>query len=959
MPGILAVVSPAGIIFLAGLVTAGPAGALIQRQRGEERPPSVPAFPQTCPVPCVPVDTAITIGRLPNGLTYYLRVNRRPAKRAELRLVVKAGSVLESGDQRGLAHFLEHMAFNGTVHFEKHQLVDYLQGLGMRFGADLNASTGPDETVFQLTIPTDTSTVVDRGLQIVEDWMHGLRLDPKEIEAERGVVLEEWRLGRGAGARINEAENAVLYRGTPYATRLPIGLPAVIQGATRDRLARYYREWYRPDLMAVVVVGDFDKTEMEARIRRQFSGVPPATSRRPLPTIAFSHNVTPMVSIVTDPEAAGSETRVIYKLPKTVPGTMAEYRRALVRSLYADLLNERLAELTQRPDAPYLGAWVSFTDLNRAGTATVYGITAREDGIEASLAGSFTEVERAAQHGFTHDEFERGLVAARRNLESALAGRDAVESASHADGLVGHFLTGSPIASIDQADSLSRRLLSTIALSEVNALANAWRGTRDRVILVSLPARRGARIPTAASVLSTLTSVARRSTTAYHDSVGIGPLVGPLPPVGEVVSENMVAAVGVTRWTLSNGIRILLKPTDFNPDQIALVGYGPGGTSLAPESLYVSSALATSVLEVGGLGQYSAVSLQKRLAGRIAGAAVAITDLTEDVQAWGSPKDLETMLQLLYLRFRAPRVDSLAVAAWKQAVKSRLSDRAADPDAAFADTLQVTMTAGHPRSRPLTPAMVDSVDVRRALAFYQDRYADASDFTFIIVGAFDTVTLKPLVERYLGALPSLRRHEAARDIGVRPPRGVVRKTVFAGREPQARTQLVFTGPADFNRERRFVLHGLAEVLSRRLREKLREELGGTYAVGVQGEMSREPYGHYQVTIGFGGPPERIARLTAATFGVIEELKARGASAKELAELGEMQRRTLETNLRRNEFWLSALSLFDQNGWDLAEIPATQPLARILTSEAIAAAAREYLDAGNYVQVTLLPGSVEP
>jgi zinc protease len=922
--------------------------------------------------PPLPVDPAVTVGVLPNGLRYYLRANRKPAQRAELRLVVNAGSILEDDDQRGLAHFLEHMAFNGTAHFAKNELVEYLQSVGMRFGSDLNAGTNYDETVYRLTVPTDTARVVEKALQILDDWAHAVTIDPKAVEEERGVVLEEWRGRLGAGARIADRHDSLLYRGSRYADRLPIGLKTRIETARREEIARFYRDWYRPDLMAIVVVGDFDKAKMEAMIRKQFADIPAAAGNpRTRVNAIIPDNVEPVVSIVSDPEATSSTIQVLLKYPRGEAGTVASFRRGLVANIYYSLLNQRLAEIAQRANPPFMSARAGMGELGRTTNFFSLAASVKDNGTEAGLGAMLTEVERVVQHGFTQSEFERQKKSLLRGMESAYAARAATTSAAYANDYAENFLTGSPIQSIEQAVALAREQLPGITQDEVDQMAKVWRsnamtasGAESRVnnlvFLVSVPEKAQVHAPEKATLLavfdSTLgtLSASSRPLEPYQEKVSTTPLVAKLPAAGKVVSDRPLAAVGMREWKLSNGVRVLLKPTDFNADQLFISGYSPGGTSLAPAKDYISAGLATEVLAIGGLGEFDRVELQKKLAGTRVSVGVSISQLNESLGANGSPKDAETLFQLLYLQFTAPRIDSTALAAFEAAARTNLANRAASPGAAFQDTIRAVLTQHHPLARPVTVPMVDSIDAARSLAFFHERFADASDFTFVIVGAFKPDSIKPLVERYLGGLPSINRQETGRDLGIRPPKGVVKKMVYAGTEPKSETRLFFNGTAEFSRDTYYLLGSLSDLLELRLTQRLREQLGGTYGVNVSASLGREPYANYQIAIAFGSAPDRVNELTKAVFDVIESVKTEGPTAAELKEVTETQRREDETGLLQNPFWVSTIASYDQNGWKLGDILTLDESIKKLTAAKVKAAATKYFDTKHFVQVTLSP-----
>ena len=904
----------------------------------------------------LPNDTSVVVGTLPNGLRYYVRRNAEPPERAELRLVVNAGSILEDADQRGLAHFVEHMAFNGTRRFEKHEIVDFLESVGMRFGPDVNAYTSFDETVYMLSLPTDTAGVLDRGLDILEDWAGGITFDTAEVRKERGVVIEEWRLGRGAGARVSEKEFPVLFAGSRYAERLPIGDVETLRGFEVEALRRFYRDWYRPDLMAVVAVGDFDPGRVEAMIRERFGRLPARAGARPRTVFPVPGHAETRYSVATDRELASTSVSVLRMVPSRIRATRAAYREAIVESLYAGMLDDRLNEITQRPGSPLVGVSTYRGGLVRPVDAFYLSAQVPEGGAARGLAAVLTEGERAARHGFTAPELEREKADLLRAYEQMYAEREKETSAGYAGQYAGHYLYGGPLLTTATEYELHRSLLPGITVAEVDAVARAALARTGRTVLVSGPEATPA--PSPAALAAVVDSVSAAEVAAYTEAVSDAPLLARSPAPGRVVETRSTAETGVTEWRLANGVRVVLKPTDFKKDEIILAGRSPGGESLLPDSAYLSGVTAAAAAQVGGVGDLSIIDLQKRLAGKTAVAGIYLDDLGEGVSGYASPRDVETMFQLVHLYFTATRRDSAAWEAYRERAKAMLANRDASPEAVFGDTLTAILTQRHPRARRLTPEALDSVSLDRSLAVLRERFADAGDFTFYMVGAFDVDSVRPLVETYLGSLPSTGRRETWRDVGIRPPTGVVRRTVRRGVEPKARTQLVFTGPIEFNRRNVVVLRSLGEALEIRLRERLREELGGTYSVSVGGSAERDPRPQYRFVVDFGADPERVEELVRVVFAQIDSVKAMGIPEKDLVKVREAQRREREVALRENNYWLGALMTYDRYGWDPRQIPAP-PLSADITSDELRDAARRYIDTSRYVQVTLVPEAAAP
>lgn len=902
----------------------------------------------------LPLDRAVKVGTLANGLRFYIRKNARPAKRAELRLVVNAGSILEDPDQLGLAHFTEHMAFNGTTNFKKQALVDYIEGIGMRFGADLNASTSFDETIYQLLVPTDSAHLLQKGFQILEDWARGVTFDTTEIRKERGVVIEEWRLGQGAQTRMLRKQFPILFRGSRYADRLPIGTKESLDTFAPPALTRFYRDWYRPDLMAVIAVGDFDPLVVERLIRTHFVRVRARGKPRPRTEFSVPKRDSAAVAIATDPEATSTTVGVYILRPRRDQSTVAAYRRSLVSDLYAQMLNQRLFELTQKPNPPFIGAGGGAGSFVRGTDAFSLGAAVADSGVLHGLDAVLTEVERVERHGFTAPELDRAKQDLVRSYEQAFAEREKTESGTYVEEYIRHFLEREPSPGIAYEFGMVKGMVPTILLSEVDQAAQAWLRLQDRVLMVSAPEKPSIKVPTAAELLALFDQVRRTEVAGYQETVSDAPLVAADLPTRPFVSERRDSALGTTRLLLENGVNVILKPTDFKADEVLLTGFSPGGNSIAPDSLFGAAVFATQLVGVGGLAEFPLIELQKKLAGKTVSVAPFVSAYQEGIRGQASPKDLEIMFQLLYLDFTAPRRDPAAVQAFKDNVRAAIANRGASPTVAFRDTLVVTMAQHHPRSRPITTAIVDSMDLDKSLAVYRDRFADASDFTFVLVGAFRVDDIKPLLARYLGNLPALRRGERWKDVGIRAPSGVVEREVRRGVEPKSQTEMVFSGSFPFSRPERFVLRSLADILDIKLREQLREELGGTYGVSVSAAPTKVPREEYTLNISFGSAPDRVGQLVGAIFAQIDSLTKFGAGEKELAKIRETVIRSRETDLKENGFWLGQLAAVEQNGDDPKVILDPSDLLGLLTPERLKAAAERYLDRKNYVRVTLLP-----
>jgi len=906
----------------------------------------------------LPIGPHVTAGKFDNGFSYFIRENKRPENRAELRLAVNAGSILEDDDQQGLAHFLEHMAFNGTKNFEKHKLIEFMESIGMRFGPGLNAYTSFDETVYMLTIPTDSPEVMETAFKILEDWSHALLLENEEIDKERGVIVEEWRLGRGAFARMRDKQFPILLKGSQYAERLPIGKKEIIENFKYKVIKRFYKDWYRPDMMAVIAVGDFDKSKVKELIEKHFSALPKRKKPRPRQTFEIPDHKETLFAIATDKEATGTNVSVYHKHPLREQETVGSYRERVVEGIYNGMLNQRFSELSQKPDPPFIYAYSSRGPFLRSKEAYTLSASVKEDGIERGLDTLLTESERVSRFGFTESELERQKRDILRWIERAFAEREKTESYRYVSEYIRHFLTGEPIPGIEYEFELYKRFVPEVTLEEVNTLGKEWLTEENRVIVVSAPEKEGLRIPTEEELLAVFDAVEEKEITAYVDTTPAEPLLADIPEPGAIIETQTIEEVGITEWELSNGVRVVLKPTDFKADEILLRAFSPGGTSLATDEDFIPAQTASQVIGSGGLGEFNAIDLRKKLSGKVVRVTPSISELEEGIYGSASPKDLETMFQLVYLTFTEPRADADIFQALTSRMKAMYKNRSASPMAVFFDTLQKIMSQNHLRARPITEDIIDEMDLEKSYAFYKDRFADASDFTFIIVGNFDLESIKPLVTRYLGALPSIDREETWRDVGIDPPKGVVKEAVHKGLEPQSRASIVFTGPFQYTQEQRNAIRGTCLILQTRLRKTIREDLGGTYSIAASPSYDKIPDQEYTIMINFGTDPERVEDLVQVVFKEIEKLKTEGVSPEELNDFKKAEYRNFETGIKTNGWLLAQLAYkYQQNENPRGLFDYVKTLERI-TPEVLHKAAQTYLNTDNYVQLILFPEKKE-
>ncbi|MCX5747052.1 MAG: insulinase family protein, partial [Proteobacteria bacterium] len=926
-------------------------------------PEVVVAGPATAnPVPApdeIPLWSAVKKGTLPNGLTYYILPHKKPEKRAFLWLAVNAGSMVEDDDQRGLAHFDEHMAFNGTKRFPKADIVNYLESIGMRFGADLNAFTDLDETVYQLEVPTDDAKFITRGFDILRDWAGDVSYDPVEVDKERGVVTEEWRLGRGANARLWDKQSKVLFQGSRYADRNTIGLAETLAKAPRDTLHRFYKDWYSPDLMAVVAVGDFeDAAAIEKQIAAHFGDLKSPAKPRAKPPAGVPVATGTRVSIESDPEATGTGIAIYNTVAHRPELTKANFRRDIVEDLYTQIINERLQSIGRKADAPFSNAFAGPNGVAREIDSFVRSAQVKNGKVEDTLRLLFTEVLRIERFGVTPSELDRARVRAeQRQHESAAqaATRDGRRLASE---ITRNFFEREYMPGAAEEARIALEILPTITKADIDAVAKSFGGAENRTILVTAPGSQP--LPTQDAILKVIDEVGKAELTAWEDKVATAKLLDAPPKAGTVTKESKIDAIGVTEWKLSNGVRVIVKPADFEADQVVVGASSPGGTALASAKDYPDARFASTIADLGGLGAYDTETLQKMLAGKRANVDFVIGETTEGVAASASPKDLETMFQLIYLGFTAPRKDDDQIAVWRANGVERLKNQLASPDVQYGRRTQVAMFGDNPRRKPLDPEDFTKVNADKALAFYKDRFGDASDFTFVIIGTVELATLKPLVETYLASLPVMKRKtkDVEKDLGIKRAAGVVKKTFKLGQEPKARVQLTFHGNETWTRDLDRDMTVLGRVLSIKLRETLREDMGGVYGVGAGGNVTRVPRHERTFSVQFGCAPDKADALLAAVFAQIDKLAKTGLAKDDdvLAKVAATYTRERETALKTNGAWLGWLLESARYGDDATLILDPSKMLARMTAANVMASAKRFADQKQYFLSVLQPAT---
>lgn len=904
----------------------------------------------------LPIDKSVRIGKLENGFTYYIKRNEKPEKRVELRLAVNAGSICETDEEQGLAHFTEHMCFNGTKNFEKNELVNALETMGMKFGGDVNAYTGFDETVYMLQIPTDKPELVDKGLLIMEDWAHQVTLADDEIDKERGVIIAEWRMGLGAEDRMRKKAFPVIFKDSRYADRIPIGKVDILESFKYETIRNFYKTWYRPDLQALVIVGDIDVDAMEKKVIEQFSKIPMPENAKPRELFDIPDNDEPLISIETDEEATSNMAMFFYKHPRKEFKTLGDFREMLMHDLYNGMMNARLSELSQKADCPFMmaqGDYSSFLARN-LDAYTSYGMM-KENMIGEGIESIMTENMRVKQHGFTVTEFERQKDEILQYYEKAAKEDDKTNSKRFASEYVSNFLNSAPIPGAKKEFSYAKELLPEITIEEVNGLGQQWITDKNFVMMISAPKKDDVKVPTKDDVLKIVEKVKGLTLEPWVDDVANAPLVEEIPVGSKVKEKKENAVVGYTHLTLENGVNIILKPTDFKNDEIVMSSYSFGGTSHAEDNDVLSAMFSFAIVEQGGIGDISKTQLEKKLKGKDVEVMPIITENDEGFKGSCSPEDLETMLQMTYLYFTDPRKDEEAFNSFVSKMKNQMKFLGSSPMMVFQDTLAKIVTNNNPRTVAIPkPEQVDKIDLDKVFEFYTDRYADASDFYFFFVGNFDVDSITPLLETYLGGLPVKERKESFIDRKITFPEGKTEVTIQKGMDDKSMVAMVMSGKFDYTFRNRIEIKMLAEALNIKMRENLREEEGGVYTVQMMDQVTEFPTPEYKIILVYPCGPKNVKKLNKIAFAQLKKVIAEGPTDEDLAKVKETLIRQDEEKQKENGYWLNKLESGFYHGGSFDDFGKYAETVQSVTKEDIKKAAEKYITLDHYVKVVLMP-----
>lgn len=911
----------------------------------------------------IPKDPAVKIGKLKNGLTYYVRQNKKPEQKVELRLVIKAGSILEDDNQQGLAHMAEHMAFNGTKNYKKNDIVSFLQSIGVGFDNDLNAYTSFDETVYMLPIPTDKPGNLEKGMQILEDWAHQVSYETEDIESERNVILEESRAGKGASERIFRKLYPKLFEGSKYADRLPIGVDSIIKNYNPELIRKFYKDWYRPDLMAVIVVGDVDPVKAEQMIKTHFEKLTNPAGERSREYATVSPYKTNDALVITDKEATNYSVDINYSaFPDQQSTTVGGYKEDLVRNIFTTLLNQRLREYTQKENPPFLQAGAGFSSyaLNY-NQFTASAIAANAGSAPRALTTLAEEIEKAKRYGFTQSEIDRAKTNMLAGMQVAYNERTKTESANYADEYIRNFTTNEPIPGIAREYEYFKTLIPQITLADVNNVAKSLQQYPNYLLSLTGPEPvAGVVLPSKDSLLAITTAALNNSNIkAYEEKAVTTNLLPSLPKPGKVVKTALNPVMGTTVWTLSNGTTVTVKKTNFKNDQVLLGARRQGGKSQYGLEDKYNAEYALAVVTSMGVGNFAPLDLQKALTGKTASARPALGNETDGFSGSSSVKDMETMFQLLYLYATSPRVDTSLFNSFIQRNKAQMAFLGANPQITFIDTLLKTVYGNDPRTPIAIPKSFyfDSVNMNRALAIYKERFGDVTGMNFVIVGSIDEAKLKPLVERYIASLPASGKKFTFKDNGLRPLKGKVDVNVNKGQAPQALILSMHTGEVPYSEDLALKADAISEILNIRIIEELREKIQGIYSGGMNASVSKIPYANYTFTIQLPCGPEKVDTLMYAMNAEIDKLKKMGPSKANLDKVKQQWLEANKTAMKENGTWLGQLLESTFPGADAQRFLKYENYVNALTPKQIQDAANLLLNGKNVVTAVLRPDIV--
>ena len=910
-------------------------------------------------MPPIPVDEAVRIGQLENGLTYYIRHNEEPKGQANFYIAQKVGSILENEEQRGLAHFLEHMCFNGTENFPGNSLISYLESIGVKFGAQLNAYTSIDETVYNIdNVPVvKYPTSIDSCLLILHDWAGALLLQDTEIDKERGVIHEEWRSRQNAQMRMFDKILPAVYPNNKYGVRMPIGLMEVVDNFPYDVLRSYYHTWYRPDQQGIVVVGDVDVDAVEAKIKEVFSTLPAAAPDAPERVYTqVEDNEAPIIATATDKEQPYAMTYTFLKhpaIPNEAKTTMDYAILQYVNNMVASMANARIAEMTQAADPDFMDAGIEDGDFFLSKTCGAYTgvVVYDENQMSRAVKSLYREMLRIVRNGFTAIEYERARADYMSSLESAYNQREKKDSREYCSELVRHFIDNEPIPGIENEFALMSQLAPNIPVELINQLVAEEFDIENNLVVVNmLPEKEGLVYPTDAEILDALESVKAEEIAPYEDKVSDKPLVSKLRKAGKVKSSEE-ALFGYKKITLSNGVNVYFKSTELNKDEVLVRAFSRGGTSLYSDSEAITLSSVSGLMEIGGLGDFSSTELTKALAGKKVGTEPYVNITEEGINGYSTPKDIETLFQLYYLYFTKLRSDDQAFASWKTKTSAALANVQAQPMTAFSDSLANVVYTNPLRARSMKYEEVEKVDYKRAMAIAKERFSNAADFNFVITGNLKEEELLPLLCKYVGSLPTKKAREHYNSV-IDYKSGVNNcEFVKEMQDPMVLNFFKYNAPAVYNLKEDLTMDLLSSTLELILHEEIREKEGGTYGISASASINPEPIKKATLQIVYQTDPARYEYLNSRVEEIVKEFAVSGPRAEDIAKTKANMVKNHEENLQNNAYWSGLMQRYIRYGVDFFD--GYNETLESITADDIKAALNQIIEAGNYATVVMV------
>ena len=891
-------------------------------------------------MPC-PMDTAVRVGKLDNGMTYYIRHNEKPSGRADFYIAQKVGSVLEEESQRGLAHFLEHMAFNGTTNLPGMMLREYLQSRGIKFGENLNAGTGIDQTVYMVTnVPTNLPGLVDTCLLILHDWSSFIALEESEIDNERGVILEELRTREDASERIMKEILPIMYPNSPYANRLPGGLPEVVANFEYQTLRDYYHKWYRPDLQGLIIVGDIDVDAIEARIIEMFADIKAPVDPAPRPQFMIEDNAEPIVAIASDPEATNYRVNMYYKseaTPDSLKNDIQYWIGQYMLSMISTMEINRLRDITKKANPPFVYGYSYYSNYYIAPTEDSWtSIAMAKDaaGIDEALTALVTENNRMAQFGFTVSEYERAKADFLKRIESQYEERANTENDVYVNQCLENFLSNEPMMGIETEYALYQQIVPSIPLEIINMFAAQLVHSDNLVITVTAPQKDGETLPTAEEILATYVAANAIEVEPYEEEVFDGPMVEKLRKPGTIKNTADMPEFEATVLTLSNGMKVIYKKTNFKEDEIRMSASSYGGLSVLPQKDFITLQNLDDLITLGGVGNFSATDLPKVLAGKKVHVSPFISNYSEGFSGSCSPKDLETMLQLVYLYFTAPRVDEEAFQSYAQRMKASLENQELNPMITFSDSLTKVMYNNHPLRMRMRAEDVDKIDYLGAMKMYKQLFKDPNNFTFYFVGNINEDEFKPLVEKYLGSLKKKGGKNIWKDINL----SITESDNICHYEkemqnPKTTIYMIMNGQMEYTYENIMYMKALSDVMDIYYTRTIREEEGGTYGVGVYGTVNDRPKDAYLFLVAFDTNRDMYQRLMQKVYDGLNDVAENGPAQEDLTKVIENLYKKRNENLEENSFWLSAMETYMEDNIDI--VATYDAIVKSMTPQTIA------------------------